>query len=77
MFIHTINFLGCFDWLKRMKVAVEFARVLAFFHAPKKCFLPYGPYLIRNVDATHIMLDKVSFGISFIIDSSLMTLFFS
>lgn len=59
--LHTLRDLipkGCFDWLKRMKVAVEFARVLAFFHAPKKCFLPYGPYLIRNVDATHIMLDK-------------------
>ncbi|XP_050208461.1 uncharacterized protein LOC126657741 isoform X2 [Mercurialis annua] len=42
-------------WLQRIKVAYEFARLLEFLHAHN---LPYMPFLVRNIDAAHIILDK-------------------
>lgn len=46
---------GDFNWLNRIKVALQFACLLEFFHAPMQ---PYRPYMVRNVDAAHIMLDQ-------------------
>uniref|UniRef100_A0A2N9F9G1 Protein kinase domain-containing protein n=1 Tax=Fagus sylvatica TaxID=28930 RepID=A0A2N9F9G1_FAGSY len=48
---------------ERIKVALGLARILQFFHAPE---LPYLlPYLLRNLDAAHIMLDQVDNPILF------------
>ncbi|XP_050208462.1 uncharacterized protein LOC126657743 isoform X1 [Mercurialis annua] len=44
-----------FTWLQRIKVAYEFACLLEFLHAHN---LPYMPFLVRNIDAAHIILDK-------------------
>ena len=45
--------IGSLTWLQRIKVAFGFARALEFLHDPKK------PYLVRNINAAHIILDQV------------------
>ena len=45
--------LGSLTWLQRIKVALGFTRALEFLHDPKK------PYLVRNINAAHIILDQV------------------
>ncbi|XP_055959662.1 probable inactive leucine-rich repeat receptor-like protein kinase At3g03770 isoform X2 [Mercurialis annua] len=42
-------------WLQRIKIAYEFACLLEFLHARN---LPYMPFLVRNLDANHIIVDK-------------------
>ncbi|KAK8489952.1 hypothetical protein V6N13_099868 [Hibiscus sabdariffa] len=44
-----------FPWSQRIKVAHQFACLLKFLHAPCP---PLLPYLIRNLEATHFLLDK-------------------
>ena len=44
--------LGSLTWLQRIKVALGFTRVVEFLHDPKK------PYLVRNINAAHI-IDQV------------------
>nr|XP_023888424.1 probable serine/threonine-protein kinase PBL12 [Quercus suber] len=39
-------------WLQRIKVALGFSRVVEFLHDPKK------PYLERNINTAHIILDQ-------------------
>ncbi|GLU07753.1 hypothetical protein SLE2022_247010 [Rubroshorea leprosula] len=43
----------CFSWLQRIIVTFRFAFVLEFMHSNKPV-----PYLIRNLDAAHKMVDK-------------------
>ncbi|KAL7128959.1 hypothetical protein ABFS83_13G030200 [Erythranthe nasuta] len=45
-----------FTWLQRMKVALGFASLLKFMHAPKCSF--YKPYIVRNLDCAHIVVDE-------------------
>lgn len=42
----------CFSWLQRIKVAFGLAALLEFLHRPYYC------YLIRNIDAAHVMVDE-------------------
>uniref|UniRef100_A0A5B7AGM8 Protein kinase domain-containing protein n=1 Tax=Davidia involucrata TaxID=16924 RepID=A0A5B7AGM8_DAVIN len=44
-----------FTWLQRIKVALGFACLLKFLHARNPL---YEPFMIRNLDAAHIMLDE-------------------
>ncbi|XP_065637331.1 probable serine/threonine-protein kinase PBL12 [Quercus suber] len=44
--------MGSLTWLQRIKVALGFARVVEFLHDPKK------PYLERNINTAHIILDQ-------------------
>ncbi|XP_059631756.1 probable serine/threonine-protein kinase PBL11 [Cornus florida] len=41
-----------FSWLQRIKVAIGFARVLELLHGQSP------EYIVRNIDAAHIMLDQ-------------------
>ncbi|XP_030925524.1 probable serine/threonine-protein kinase PBL8 [Quercus lobata] len=43
---------GSLTWLQRIKVALGFARVVEFLHDPKK------PYLVRNINTAHIILNQ-------------------
>ncbi|EYU42132.1 hypothetical protein MIMGU_mgv1a024145mg [Erythranthe guttata] len=45
-----------FTWLQRMKVALGFASLLKFMHAPKCSF--YKLYIVRNLDCAHIVVDE-------------------
>lgn len=51
-----ILFLDGFTWIQRIKVALGFARLHEFLHDWNP---PCLPYLVRNIDAAHIMLDQV------------------
>ncbi|KAJ4848605.1 hypothetical protein Tsubulata_050657 [Turnera subulata] len=42
-------------WLQRVKIAIGFASLLSFLHAKTPQNLPY---VVRNLDAAHIMLDQ-------------------
>lgn len=53
--VHNLLPKGDFNWLNRVKVALQFACLLEYLHYPEE---PCRPYLVRNVDAAHIMLDK-------------------
>ncbi|KAG8386880.1 hypothetical protein BUALT_Bualt03G0194900 [Buddleja alternifolia] len=44
-----------FNWLRRIKGGLWFARLVKFFHSPT---MPFGPFLVHNIDATHILLDE-------------------
>ncbi|KAL4318876.1 hypothetical protein GQ457_18G024000 [Hibiscus cannabinus] len=44
-----------FPWSQRIKVAHQFACLLKFLHTPCP---PRLPYLVRNIEATHFLLDK-------------------
>lgn len=44
-----------FTWLHRIKAALGIASVLRFLHADDP---PYEPYLVRNLDAAHILIDE-------------------
>lgn len=50
--VHNLATTGSLTWLQRIKVALGFARALEFLHDPKK------PYLVRNINAAHIILDQ-------------------
>uniref|UniRef100_A0A5B6Z1J7 Protein kinase domain-containing protein n=1 Tax=Davidia involucrata TaxID=16924 RepID=A0A5B6Z1J7_DAVIN len=50
--LHNLMMKDDFNWLQRIKVAIEFARLLEFLHGQDK------PYLVLNIDAWHIMLDQ-------------------
>lgn len=50
--LHNLLLKDAFTWSQRIKVALEFARLVQFLHA----FDP--PYLICNCSATNIMLDQ-------------------
>ncbi|OMO63589.1 hypothetical protein COLO4_32313 [Corchorus olitorius] len=41
-----------FSWTQRIKVALQFARLVKFLHCQD------DPYVIHNIDTTHIMLDE-------------------
>ncbi|XP_059629961.1 probable serine/threonine-protein kinase PBL21 [Cornus florida] len=41
-----------FSWLQRIKVAIGFARLLEFLHGQSP------EYIVRNINAAHIMLDQ-------------------
>ncbi|KAK9287045.1 hypothetical protein L1049_015453 [Liquidambar formosana] len=47
-----IPFLDSFNWLQRIKVALGFARLLDFFQDCR------SPYIVRNIDAAHILIDR-------------------
>ncbi|KAK3012913.1 hypothetical protein RJ639_008327 [Escallonia herrerae] len=47
--------LDNFDWLQRIKVIVGLAHLLKIFHARNPS---YEPFLIRNIAASHIILDE-------------------
>lgn len=51
--MNHLTFPDSFYWCDRIKVALELARLLAFLHSHKL------PYMVRNLDAMHIMIDKV------------------
>ncbi|XP_073313407.1 probable serine/threonine-protein kinase PBL17 isoform X1 [Primulina huaijiensis] len=44
-----------FTWLQRIKVALRFAILLKFLHAGNP---RYKPYIVRNLDAAHILLEE-------------------
>ncbi|XP_073157665.1 probable serine/threonine-protein kinase PBL28 [Henckelia pumila] len=44
-----------FTWLQRIKVVLRFASLLKFLHTGSP---PYEPYIVRNLDVAHILLDK-------------------
>ncbi|KAK7841007.1 putative serine/threonine-protein kinase pbl10 [Quercus suber] len=50
--VRNLATTGSLTWLQRIKVALGFARALEFLHDPKK------PYLVRNINAAHIILDQ-------------------
>ncbi|KAK7821118.1 putative serine/threonine-protein kinase pbl16 [Quercus suber] len=50
--VHNLATTGSLTWLQRIKVALGFARAVEFLHDPKK------PYLVRNINAAHIILDQ-------------------
>ncbi|OMO63590.1 hypothetical protein COLO4_32314 [Corchorus olitorius] len=41
-----------FSWSQRIKVALQFARLVRFLHGQDE------PYVVHNIDTTHIMLDE-------------------
>ncbi|KAG8372817.1 hypothetical protein BUALT_Bualt12G0106500 [Buddleja alternifolia] len=45
-----------FTWLQRIKTAFGFASLLKFLHERKSSF--YKPFIVRNLDAAHIVLDE-------------------
>ncbi|KAG8387131.1 hypothetical protein BUALT_Bualt03G0221400 [Buddleja alternifolia] len=45
-----------FTWLQRIKVALGLASLLRFLHTRKSSF--YDPFIVRNLDAAHIVLDE-------------------
>lgn len=56
--LNTVDSLlrdGSFTWVQRIKVALQIASLIEYFHFPKDC---PEPYIIRNVNAAHIMLDE-------------------
>lgn len=53
--VHNLLTKDDFPWMKRIKVTLEFACLLEYFHAP---YVIHRHYLIRNIDAAHIMLDE-------------------
>ncbi|KAM7503452.1 hypothetical protein LguiB_002356 [Lonicera macranthoides] len=53
--LYNIVLKDSFTWLQRMKVIVGFACLLEVMHAKEEKELPY---LLRNIDAHHIMLDE-------------------
>ncbi|KAK4440817.1 putative receptor-like protein kinase [Sesamum alatum] len=57
-----------FNWLLRIKVALCLARTVKFFHSQNP---PFGPFVIHNIDANHILLDEDY--IPKLFDFSLMT----
>ncbi|XP_038695293.1 probable serine/threonine-protein kinase PBL21 [Tripterygium wilfordii] len=52
--LHNCIKRDTFTWHQRMNVALKFASLLEFLHSHKP------PYLVRNIDAAHIMLDQDS-----------------
>ncbi|KAL0310300.1 UNVERIFIED_CONTAM: Receptor-like protein kinase [Sesamum calycinum] len=44
-----------FNWLRRIKVALCIARTVKFFHSQNP---PFGPFVIHNIGANHILLDE-------------------
>ncbi|XP_058212038.1 serine/threonine-protein kinase RIPK-like isoform X3 [Rhododendron vialii] len=50
--LHNMMLKDDFTWLRRIKVALGFLRLLEFLHGHDK------PYLVFNIDACHIMLDQ-------------------
>ncbi|KAK3012912.1 hypothetical protein RJ639_008326 [Escallonia herrerae] len=44
-----------FSWLQRIKVALQIACVLKFLHVRNPV---YEPFLVRNIQASHILLDE-------------------
>lgn len=65
LFIFIFLLPDTFTWPERIKVALGLARLLQFFHTPEPPYLL--PYLLRNLDAAHIMLDQVSIYIIFLV----------
>lgn len=53
--VHNLLIKGDFRWFERIKVALQFVCLLEFFHSP---YVIHRQYLIRNIDAAHIMLDE-------------------
>ncbi|KAK2972466.1 hypothetical protein RJ640_003892 [Escallonia rubra] len=51
--LHNLITKDDFNWLQRIKVALGFADLLAFLHRDA-----YLPYMVRNIDAEHIMIDQ-------------------
>ncbi|KAA8536380.1 hypothetical protein F0562_028858 [Nyssa sinensis] len=50
--LHNLLVEDTFTWLQRIKVALGFARLIEFFHDHD------FPYIVRNIDAAHIMIDQ-------------------
>ncbi|KAG8373886.1 hypothetical protein BUALT_Bualt11G0071900 [Buddleja alternifolia] len=44
-----------FNWLRRIKVGLWFARIVEFFHSRSP---PFEPFVIHNINANHILLDE-------------------
>lgn len=53
-----IVFPDIFDWPQRIRVAIGLACLLDFLHGED------GPYMVRNIDAAHILVDKVGFCVT-------------
>ena len=49
-----------FSWIERIKVALEFAKLLEYLHNGER------PYMVFNIDSTNIMLDQVGFDVAFL-----------
>ncbi|XVE86142.1 hypothetical protein DITRI_Ditri18aG0012500 [Diplodiscus trichospermus] len=50
--LHNFITKDSFCWSDRIKVALQLARLLAFLHSHEL------PYMVRNLDAMHIMIDE-------------------
>uniref|UniRef100_A0A5B7BGM9 Protein kinase domain-containing protein n=1 Tax=Davidia involucrata TaxID=16924 RepID=A0A5B7BGM9_DAVIN len=50
--LHNLLVEDTFTWLERIKVALGFARLLEFLHDHD------FPYMVRNIDAAHVMIDQ-------------------
>ncbi|KAG8386870.1 hypothetical protein BUALT_Bualt03G0193900 [Buddleja alternifolia] len=44
-----------FNWARRIKVGLWFARIVEFFHSSRP---PFEPFVIHNIDANNILLDE-------------------
>ncbi|KAK2983179.1 hypothetical protein RJ640_018524 [Escallonia rubra] len=51
--LHNLITKDDFSWLQRIKAALGFADLLAFLHGCN-----HIPYMVRNIDAEHIMIDQ-------------------
>ncbi|KAM7466154.1 hypothetical protein LguiB_013716 [Lonicera macranthoides] len=45
-------YIDNFSWIERIKVALEFAKLLEYLHHGER------PYMVFNIDSTNIMLDQ-------------------
>ncbi|KAK3016265.1 hypothetical protein RJ639_006096 [Escallonia herrerae] len=52
--LHNLITKDDFSWLQRIKAALGFADLLAFLHGCN-----HIPFMVRNIDAEHIMIDQV------------------
>ncbi|KAM7528752.1 hypothetical protein LguiB_032162 [Lonicera macranthoides] len=50
LYNHTLK--DTFSWIQRIKVALEFAKLLEYLHNRER------PYVVFNIDSTNIMLDQ-------------------
>ena len=53
-------YIDNFSWIRRIKVALEFAKLLEFLHEGE------WPFVVFNIDSTNIMLDQVGFDVAFL-----------